>query len=301
MSKTGLAVLFAVCATVFMAIGDVYQQHSAHEITDRPTNHRTLYKLLLRNRQWWFGTGAAIVGFTLQAVALGFGSVLLVQALLVCSLLFALPIGAGLARHRITTWQWMWAVILAVSVTVFVVVGDPQAGQSHASWKTWAIIAAVAGPTLMLCLLGARILPSSAGAVLLALASGGLWGVFTVLTKGVVDQLDDGVWEMLHSPELYAWLTIFVTAAAWQQSAFHAGSLTASLPTMTMAEPVVAALLGVIALGETLDTGGGGRIALVVAVIAMAVATGALARSEAAAEDEGVHAGYPKPQPRERS
>ncbi len=30
-------------------------------------------------------------------------------------------------------------------------------------------------------------------AVLLAVVSGALWGVFAVLTKGVVDRLDDGV------------------------------------------------------------------------------------------------------------
>ena len=35
----------------------------------------------------------------------------------------------------------------------------------------------------------------------------------------------------------------------FQQSAFCAGALTASLPTLTVAEPVVASVLGVIVLG----------------------------------------------------
>ena len=51
----------------------------------------------------------AAVGFALQAAALGLGSVLLVQALLVTSLLFALPIHAYPRHRRLTRWEWMWA------------------------------------------------------------------------------------------------------------------------------------------------------------------------------------------------
>ena len=47
----------------------------------------------------------AAVGFALQAAALGLGSVLLVQALMVTSLLFALPINALFTRRRVTRWE----------------------------------------------------------------------------------------------------------------------------------------------------------------------------------------------------
>ena len=68
------------------------------------------------------------VGFALQAAALGLGSVLLVQALLVTSLLFALPISARPAHRRVTRWEWMWAVLLAAAVAVIVTVGNPTGG-----------------------------------------------------------------------------------------------------------------------------------------------------------------------------
>lgn len=55
---------------------------------------------------------------------------------------------------------------------------------------------------------------------------------------------------------------------------------------MTVSEPVVAAVLGVAALGETLETGKAGRIGLLLAFIVMTLATGALARSEAVAETD---------------
>ena len=57
--------------------------------------------------------------------------------------------------------------------------------------------------------------------------------------------------------------------------------ITASLPTMTVTEPVVASALGVIVLGETLHPDGLGWFGLAVAVVVMVVATAALARGEA--------------------
>ncbi|MGE5694167.1 MAG: DMT family transporter [Candidatus Sericytochromatia bacterium] len=281
MAKADIAALLALGAALFIAIGDVIHQRSAHEVTDEPVGHVELFMRLLRDRQWWLGSLVAAVGFGLQAAALGFGSVLLVQALLVTSLLFALPMSARAANRRVTRWEWVWAVVLAGSVAVIVTVGNPQAGQSRASLETWAAVVAVLGPALVLCVIGARIWSGSVSAVLLALVSGSLWGVFAVLTKGVVDQLDDGVLAVLRTPELYAWALVAIAGTAWQQSSFRAGSMTASLPAMTVAEPVVGSVLGIVVLGETLNTDDIGWVALGLAIVAIVVATVALARSEA--------------------
>ncbi len=100
MAKADIAALLALGAAFFIAIGDVMHQRSAHEVTDEPVSHLALFTRLLRDRQWWLGSLVAAAGFALQAAALGFGSVLLVQALLVTSLLFALPIHARISRTK---------------------------------------------------------------------------------------------------------------------------------------------------------------------------------------------------------
>lgn len=285
MAKADIAALLALAAAFFIAVGDVIHQRTAHEVTDEPVGHVALFLSLLRDRRWWLGSGVAAAGFALQAAALGLGSVLLVQALLVTSLLFALPISARQAHRRVTRWEWTWAVLLAGSVIVIVTVGNPTAGQSRASLETWLWVAAVLGPLLALCLVGSRVWPGPASAVLLAVVSGALWGLFAVLTKAVVVRLDvswDGLVELLRTPELYAWALVAVAGTAIQQASFRAGSLTASLPTMTVTEPVVACALGVVVLGETLRPGEAGWFILVVSVVAMVAATAALARGEAA-------------------
>ena len=282
MDKADIAALFALGAAFFIAIGDVIHQRSAHEVTDEPVSHVDLFMRLLRDGQWWLGSLVSAAGFGLQAAALGLGSVLLVQALLVTSLLFALPINARLTHRRVTRWEWTWAALLAAAVAVIVTVGNPTAGHSRASFETWTAVIAVLGPALVLCVVGARIWSGPVSAVLLALVSGALWGVFAVLTKGVVDRLDDGLWALLRTPELYVWALVAIAGTAWQQSSFRAGALTASLPTMTVAEPVVGWVLGIVVLGETLRPGDAGWLTLIVAVAVMVVATAALARGEAA-------------------
>ena len=285
MDKADIAALLAVGAAFFIAIGDVIHQRSAHEVTDEPVSHVDLFLRLLRDGRWWLGSVVAAVGFALQAAALGLGSVLLVQALLVTSLLFALPINARLSRRRVTRWEWTWAALLAAAVAVIVTVGNPTAGHSRASFETWTAVIAVLGPALVLCVVGARMLSGPVSAVLLAVVSGALWGVFAVLTKGVVDRLDfsswAGLWALLRTPEVYAWALVAIAGTAWQQSSFRAGALTASLPTMTVTEPVVGSVLGIVVLGETLRPGDAGWLTLIVAVAVMVVATAALARGEA--------------------
>jgi hypothetical protein len=135
---------------------------------------------------------------------------------------------------------------------------------------------------MVLCVVGARIWSGPVSAVLLAVVSGALWGLFAVLTKGVVDRLDDGLLALLRTPELYVWAVVAVAGTAVQQSSFRAGALTASLPTMTVAEPVVGSVLGIVVLGETLRPGDAGWLTLFAAVAVMVVATAALARGEAA-------------------
>ncbi len=283
MSKADIAALLALGAALFIAIGDVMHQRSAHEVTEEKVGHLELFLRLLKDTGWWLGSAVAAIGFILQAAALGFGSVLLVQALLVTSLLFALPINARLTHRKVTRWEWTWAALLAASVAVIVTVGNPTEGHSRASLEIWTVVIAVLGPLLVLCVVAAGFLSGPISAVLLAIVSGALWGLFAVLTKGVVDLLDHGLWRLLEAPELYAWAAVGVAGTAWQQSSFRAGSLTASLPTMTVTEPIVGSVLGVFVLGETLRPGEAGWFTLVAAIVVMVVSTVALARGEAVA------------------
>ena len=185
------------------------------------------------------------------------GSVVLVTALQVTALLFALPIYARLTHHRVTRWEWMWAVVLAGALAVVIIVGDPASGQQRGSLATWLIVAAGDGPGIGVVRAGgAGLVRRPVAAVLLAVVAGSSLALFAVLTKGVVEVAEDGFGAVLRAPEFYPWLLVALCGMIFQQSAFRAGALTASLPTMTVAKPVVAGALGITVLGETLDARG---------------------------------------------
>ncbi|WP_172831766.1 DMT family transporter [Mycobacterium asiaticum] len=295
MSMVGIAGIIALFAALASATGDVIRQRSAHEITDEQVGHLKLFGMSLRDTRWWLGGMCAILNYSLQALALVWASVMLVTTLQVTALLFALPIYARLAHHRITRSQWVWATLLAAALAIVIKVGDPVAGHDRAPLGTWIVVAAVMGPILLSCVVAAKVWHGRPqAAVLLAVVSGSSLALFAVLTKGVVDVLrTQGLLAALTAPEFIPWLVVMLCGMIFQQSAFRAGALTASLPTMTVAKPVVAAVLGVLVLGETLDADGYEAFVLLAAAVVVIAATVALARGEAEAIEAEIPPEHP--------
>jgi hypothetical protein len=283
-----LALLAALCA----AIGSVIRQSSAHSITEGEVGHLTLFSMLVRNRRWWMGGLGDVASYILIAIALYHGSVMLVTCLQVTVLLFAMPIYARVSGHSITRSEWVWATVLAATLALLIKVGDPTVGVRRGAVSDWLIAAAVMGPALVACVLGARIFKGRApAAVLLGAVSGSSLALFVVLTKGITDVMHHGSHHLLHTWEFYVWILAGVSGMIFQQSAFRAGSLTASLPTITVAKPIVAVILGIAVLKETLQLKSGPEWALLIAItVLVIVATVMLARGEAAAiEDDEAH------------
>ncbi|MCG7610135.1 hypothetical protein BA059_11895 [Mycolicibacterium sp. (ex Dasyatis americana)] len=287
MLGNSLAVLFALCAAIFAAVGIVVRQRATMDVPPEKGVSAVMLRTLLRRRLWWAGTASAVAGYVFQALALGFGSLLLVQPVLVSALLFALPLSARLAHRRVSRAEWLWALLLTGALTVFVALARASTGTYGVSVATTVIVAVVCTAAVGLCVLAATRSTNWRRAVLLALAVGVMFGVVAVLTKIVMHTIAvDGMLAVLTTPALYLVVALGVIATLLQQSAFHAGSLQTSVPTMLVLEPVVAVVLGSVVLGEHLAITGWQPLALSVAVGAMAAATIALGRDEGAYEEK---------------
>lgn len=288
MSDANLAAILALCAALASAIGNVVRQRSAQEVTDKRVGHLTLFGMLLRDKRWWLGGLGDIGSYVLLAAALDKGSVLLVMSLQVTALLFALPIYTRMTGNPITRREWSWALVLAVALAVLIAIGDPTGGQQRAPLHTWIVVAVVIGPLLLLGLLGARIWSDRpVAALLLAAVAGTLLAVFAVLMKGVVDILEHHPGDIWQTFELYALVFCGVAGMIYHQSAYRAGALTASLPTIIVAKPVVGGILGIVVLAETLEAGGWEWFVLAVTLVVVIAATIGLARGEAASMSAG--------------
>ena len=283
----GLAVLFALLAAVFMAVGIVVRQRATMDVPAEKGVSTLMLMTLVRRPLWWAGTGSAVAGFVFQALALGYGSLILVQPILVSALLFALPLSARLAGRRVSRAEWLWAVLLTVALTVFVALAKAKAGDYDISTPATVAVAVVCGAAVLACIAVAVRAVDWRRAVLLAVAVGVLFGVVAVLTKIVMHLITEGrVEAVLTTPTIYLVVLLGVAATLLQQSAFHAGSLQTSVPTMLVLEPAVAVVLGSVLLGEHLSITGWEPVALVIAIAAMVAATIALGREEGAYEAE---------------
>ncbi|WP_370331284.1 DMT family transporter [Mycolicibacterium hippocampi] len=283
----GLTVLLALLAAVFLAIGIVVRQRATLDVPAEHGVSPVMFQTLLRRPLWWAGTGAAVTGFVFQALALANGSLLLVQPILTSALLFALPLSARLAHRRVTRAEWGWATLLTLALTVFVVLAKARPGDYEASLTTSAVVAVVCTAAVSACVIVAVRTAGWRRAVLLAVAVGVLFGVVAVLTKLVMHVLThQGPTAVLTTPVPYLLVLLGVLGVLVQQSAFHAGSLQTSVPTMLVLEPVIAVLLGAVVLGEHLDVGRWDAVAIAIATVAMAAGTIALGRDEGAYEEQ---------------
>jgi drug/metabolite transporter (DMT)-like permease len=284
--ERAVAVVAALAGAVFTAIGIVVRQRATMDVPAEHGLSPVMLKTLIRRPRWWAGTAAAVMGYIFYAIALAFGSLLLVAPLLVAALLFALPMSAWLSHRRVSRVEWAWASLLTVALAVFVSVAKTRPGDYEGAELPAAVVAAGCLLAVAASVVVAIRLSGWRRAILLALGVGVLFGVVAVLTKIEMQLLtEDGAARLLTSPVTYTLIAVAVAATLLQQSAFHAGSLKASVPAMLVLEPLVAVLLGQVILGEHLTVSTGSAIALGIATAAMAIATIALGRDEGAYED----------------
>ncbi len=277
----------ALVGAVFTAIGIVIRQRATMDVPADRGVSVLMVNTLLRRRLWWAGTAAAVVGYLFYAIALAYGSLTLVAPLLVAALLFALPLSAWLAHRSVSRAEWLWAVVLTLALAVFISLARTQPGDYRGSGPTAVGVAAASMAVVGCCVLLATRFADWRRAILLAIGVGLMFGVVAVLTKIVMHLLTTAsLMKLLASPVTYVLIAMGVAATLLQQSAFHAGSLQASVPAMLVLEPVTAVLLGQVVLGETLEVDTPTAVALSAAVAAMVAATIALGRDEGAYEDK---------------
>ena len=282
MDSTWFAVLLALASALVGAIGTVLQQTEAAAASQRGLR---LLRAMITRPRWLIGYGLGVVAVGLGAWALAVGALLVVQPVGVTSLLFALPLAARYAGQRMTRTQWVNAAILTVGLAAFVAVGRPTEGVSVQPLTAWVRVLV---PTLVVvavvCVLGRR-QRGHRRALLLAVATGIMFGVQAALSKSV---LTIGTVGGLHlaavvtSWELYALLVMSVASVALQQLAFQASDLSASQPAITVLTPIAGAVCGVAIFGESLQTTPVGWVVVVAAVLAMGWSTIALARTAGA-------------------
>jgi drug/metabolite transporter (DMT)-like permease len=275
-----LAISLALLSALLFAFSNVVEQHVAAEVPSEQSLQPKLLVTLASRPVWVAGFAADVAGYGAQAAALAFGALLVVAPLLACGLLFSLLLDAAVTGRRLRTSDLGAAVLLCAGLAVFLGVGAPSDGRFDAPAAAWAPAALLIAAVLTLAVLTRRHARGSVRATLFGLASGMTFGVNAALTKVVVHILGRDPLSVFWHWELYGVAVLSVGGLVIIQSAFQAGPLTAALPPMEVAEPLIATVVGLVILHERLHANGTGQKGLIAAAaLAMLIGLVALARS----------------------
>jgi hypothetical protein len=276
------AVVYSLVGAACYALASVLQHHSAVRQPTELAMRTGLLVRLARQPQWMLGNALDAVGFVFQFLALRTGSLELVEPLLVVSLLFAVPIGAAIGHRRVSGLECGAALVVAGGLGLFLAVARPGPGMPDATGAGWAALAGVTAVVVA----GAVVLGRGAPrrkAVLWAAGAGVAFGYVAAVTEFCGHLLRRGWVHMLSSWAPYALIVGGLTAILLTSSAFQAGVLRLSLPTMSVVQPLAAIAIGQILFGEHIDSHGAAGVWEVLGLLFMTLGVFVLAGPETAA------------------
>jgi hypothetical protein len=184
-----VAVLAAVAASIAFAASDVIEQRAAHTVAGRRLLDLRLFVDLVASRLWLVGIAVDISASALQAVALRFGPLSLVQPILVCDLLFAAVMSAAVARRRPDRVMAAGVVCCAGGLALFQAVARPSGGKVTVSPAVLLPLGVGLAAAIAICAVAARLSPKKGLPLVTAFACGAVFGVTAFLLKEITQTI----------------------------------------------------------------------------------------------------------------
>ena len=229
-------------------------------------------------------TRASRVTGAIQAVALHYGQLSVVQPILVTELVFVLVLRRVWIRQDVARAAWAAVLVVCGALAVFLAVAEPTGGHPTPETAEWlSALVAFGGAIALLAALGMRGSPTRRTA-LFAAAAALAWALMATFLKTATETLTtSGISGMLTRWPVYALAAAAVTGTLLEQAALHVGPLSVSQPLLVIINPLAAIILSIWLFDERF-TDSPAKITL--AVLAMAVlAAGVIALSRTAPKD----------------
>ena len=284
-----LSYLLAVLAACANATSSVLQRKANREVPKKQNLSPRLIWSLAHQPTWFGGVLAITAGFLLQAAALGNGQLSVVEPILVLELPATLILAGWVFRTRLGRREWACVLVMAAALGSLLFALSPSAGpRSGVRWYLWltAIGLNLAGAGVLVAF--GRRGPAGRGrtdtggsarqAGLLGVAAGSVFGLTAALMKAMTGTFAQGFGALVTHWPLYGMVATGVLGMFLLQSAMNAGRLIAAQPGLTLSDPIVSVLWGVLVFGERVRSGWFAVLA-VVSGLALATAVMMLIRS----------------------
>jgi drug/metabolite transporter (DMT)-like permease len=281
--QTLVAVVLSFSAATLFALTTNLHRGAASAIPMEEGGPVRLLLRLLRTPRWLLGSLCALVALSLHTVALRFGTVIVVQAVLSTGLVLALGLEAFRERRRPRPGEVGGWLLVVAGIVLVLALAQPHGGQhmgnvSHVVSLLTAIAAAAAG-----LLVGRTRLPRPVVAVVMGSAAGACFALDAVFLKGIAGSVGHA-WTWVAVFDLAGFIVASVLGNLVVQRAYQQAPLRHVLPAVTAADPVAASVIGVLILHEHLRAGQLAVVGLLVGLVAMVV--GIVAATARVREDD---------------
>ncbi|WP_327739457.1 DMT family transporter [Streptomyces nojiriensis] len=246
MNDTALAVGLCLASAVAYAAAAVAQERLARAAVARTA------RALLGSGAWWWSAGLNAAAALLHAAALRYGPLTLVQPLGALTLVAAVPLGARRSGRRVVATEWRGTLATVAGLGLLLL---PASGPAPDDTLTLIEALAVSGATLaVIMMLTAEKDPRSG--LRHATASGLASAAASALTQTVaVAAGRGGALLSVRVVSVALLVMVFAVGGMLLSQRAYRGGLGAPLAVVNLANPLAAAVIGMVLLGERLQGG----------------------------------------------
>jgi len=252
-----LGIPIALVGAVFLSLGAQFQHRGVSKVevshgdgSRAGLSPRQLFHLLARP-SWVLGTIMLGLAVVFQLTALGFAPLIVVQPLGVAALVLTAIVNARVSRIQLDRYAIRAIVLCVVGVGIFVAIAAVWAVERVIDERQLLTVLGILGVTTVGFGVAFMMVRKSASAMFYIVGAGILFGFVATLAKVVINRVVNGNFDWLTVLALVALLASAAVGGYFVQTAYSVGSPDLVIAGLTVIDPLVAVLIGVIVLGET--------------------------------------------------
>lgn len=251
-----IAIVAGIIASALNAGSGILQRLAAGKPKPQEIFSREFTARVSANRKFIVGFGLQILAFLMQAVALKYGPIALVEPVMTLDLVFLLLFLRFRFDVAIGIAEWLAVGAVCGGLGLLFLMGRPESGSYDYQLSSWiAAISIVAFIVITAAIIVRRLHSPSKRAALAGLAASGTYALNSISVKLAIHGLNHhGFGYLLVSWPLYTLIISGIASIFLMQNMYGAGPLAVSQPVIEIGEPVIAVAIGVTVFGETLHT-----------------------------------------------
>jgi drug/metabolite transporter (DMT)-like permease len=263
-----VAFLLAALAAFTNAVTSVLQRIGVESAPESSALRLSLISHAIKRGIWLLGFALMLVQFGLQATALRFGQLSVVQPVLTTELLFLLLILAVWFRYRLGAREWLGALLVVGGLGGFFLAARPHGGQVLPTTTQWVVASVILISAITVCILAALRGPRWWRAAAFGAATAITAAFGAAMTKAITGYVSQGWGHVFTHFQPYLLAVTGLGTVFLLQNALHAGPITASRTTLVTVNPLLSIVLGVSLFGDVLR---GGALWISLEVLALTV------------------------------